>query len=73
MPPATSPSKADVLERATTRLFGRPTLDVNDLLPARLAACSEAQVRAAAQVLELADADVAPTSTPRGRCRDSGC
>ena len=60
---STPRSKVDVLERATKLLFARPTRDITELSPARLSKCTEKQVRAAARLLELADADVGPRDT----------
>jgi hypothetical protein len=60
MPPAPPVSKVEALRRTTRLLFGRPTHDVAKLAPARLTKCGEAELRAAAQLLNLADADIAP-------------
>ena len=60
MPPAPPVSKVEALKRTTKLLFGHPTRDVAELAPARLTKCGETQLRAAAQLLNLADADIAP-------------
>jgi hypothetical protein len=63
MPRASHMSKADALARATKLLLGRPTRDVSELAPARLGSCVEKQLREAAALLGLADAELSPKAS----------
>src|SRR5512138_2263778 len=60
MPRAAHMSRVDALSRATELLFGQPTEIASELTVTRLASCAEKQLRAAAELLRLADAQLAP-------------